>query len=82
MFQVISSELQKVIDRSPHKSKPDRALAQELGISHVALWKLRTGWKDKAGKPYNPSLEMLDRLCKFFKCQIGDLLKYENNSRK
>lgn len=76
MFQMIVSRLQQVIDKSPHKGKSDRELAKELGISHVALWKLRTGWKDGDGKPYNPSLEMLDRLCCFFKCQVGDILKH------
>jgi len=74
MLSVIASKLQQVIDKGPHKDKSDRVLAGELGISHVALWKLRTGWKDKDGKPYNPSLEMLDRLCKFFKCQVGEIL--------
>lgn len=76
MLQVIASKLQQVIGSGPHKGKSDRQLAAELGISHVALWKLRTGWKDKDDKPYNPSLEMLDRLCKFFKCQVGDILEY------
>jgi len=76
MLQMIASRLQQVMDKSPHKGKSDRVLAKELGISHVALWKLRTGWKDKEGKPYNPSLEMLDRLCKFFKCQVGNILTY------
>lgn len=73
---MIRSKLQHVIDSGPHKGKSDRQLAKELGISHVAMWKLRTGWVDKEGKPYNPSLEMLDRLCKFFKCQVGDILVY------
>ena len=76
MLTVIASKLQQVIDKSPHEGKIDRVLAKDLGISHVALWKLRTGWKDKDGKTYNPSLAMLDRLCKFFKCQVGDLLEY------
>lgn len=79
MIQVIASKLQQVINRSPHKGKSDRVLATELGISHVALWKLRTGWKDKSGKPYNPSLEMLDRICKFFKCNVGDVLFYRKD---
>jgi len=30
-----------------------------------------------SGKPYNPSLKMLDKLCSFFKCQPGDLLEYK-----
>lgn len=78
MLQMIASKLQQVIDKGPYQGRSDRQLAAELGISHVALWKLRTGWKDKEGKPYNPSLEMLDRLCKFFKCQVGDILKFKN----
>ena len=76
MLQMIASKLQQVIDKSTHKGKNDRELAKELGISHVALWKLRTGWKDKNGMAYNPSLPMLDRLCRFFKCEVGDILKY------
>ncbi|MFA4971713.1 MAG: helix-turn-helix domain-containing protein [bacterium] len=76
MLQMIASRLQQVIDKGSHQGKSDRVLATELGISHVALWKLRTGWKDKDSKPYNPSLEMLDRLCKFFKCKVGDILEY------
>ena len=77
MLMVISSKLQQVIDKGPHRGKSDRRLAKELGVSHVALWKLRTGWKDKDGKPYNPSLEMLDRLCRYFKCRVGDVLEYK-----
>ncbi len=76
MLQMITSRLQQVIHKSPHKGKSDRVLAKELGISHVALWKLLTAWKDSNGKPYNPSLEMLDRLCCFFKCKLGDILEY------
>ena len=76
MLRVISSRLQRVIDKSQHKGKPDRKLAKEIGISHVALWKMRTGWKSKDGIPYNPSLEMLDNLCSFFKCKVGDVLEY------
>ena len=76
MIQVIHSRLQQVIDKGPHKGRSDRKLAGEIGISHVALWKLRTGWKDKEDKPYNPSLEMLDCLCKFFKCKVGEILEY------
>lgn len=76
MLSVIHSKLQHVIDKGPHKDRSDRELAKDLGISHVALWKLRTGWKDKDSKPYNPSLEMLDLLCGFFKCKVGDILVY------
>lgn len=77
MIRVIHSKLQQVIDKGRHKDKSDRQLAKELGISHVALWKLRTGWQDANGKPYNPSLEMLDKLCTFLKCNPGDILKHE-----
>ena len=81
VINVISSKLQEVIDKGPHKGKPDRKLAEELGISHVALWKLRTGWKDAMGKPYNPSLEMLDRLCDFFKCDVGSILEFKRDNK-
>lgn len=76
MTRVIASKLQRVIDQSPHKAKSDRQLAKEVGVSHVLIWKLRTGWKDKNGQPYNPTLAMLDRLCGFFKCQVGDILEH------
>lgn len=72
---MIILDLQGVINGSKHKGKTDRELAKEIGVSHVAIWKMRTGWKDKNSYPYNVSLEVLDRLCKFFKCDVGDIIK-------
>lgn len=48
----------------------NRELARRIGISHVALFKLRNG------REFNPSLRLLNRLCEFFKCQPGDILEY------
>lgn len=48
----------------------NRQLAKDIGMSHVALHFMRTG------KSYNPSLEMLDRLCTFFKCDVADIIEH------
>ena len=53
----------------------NRQLAKDIGISHVALHFMRTG------KSYNPSLEMLDRLCNFFKCDVADILAHRPAGR-
>ncbi len=53
-----------------------REAAEKIGISHVALWKMANN------EPYNPSLAMLERLCEFFKCEPGDLLKYQKPKKK
>lgn len=54
----------------------NRELARQIGISHVALYKMRVG------KPYNPSLEMLDRFCNYFKCKVGDILVHSNDAKR
>lgn len=73
MCEVIKFKLNEIIKKKrldETRGKSNRQLAKEIGISHVALYKMRKGL------PYNPSLEMLDRLCCFFKCRIGDVLEY------
>lgn len=50
-----------------------RQASEEIGISHVALWKMAKN------EDYNPSLEMLDRLCEFFKCPLGEILEHRKN---
>ena len=74
MYVVISNELKKQIDRYAKKKGLKkisyRELAKEVGISHASLWKMSTGQK------YNPTLDMLDKLCHFFKCKVGDILEH------
>ena len=70
MLMVVSIKLREAIEKRGYGDKPYRALAKEMGISHVPLWKMLNN------QPYNPSLEMLDKLCTFLKCSPGDILKY------
>jgi len=48
----------------------NRELARQIGISHVVLFKMRNN------RPYNAGLRVIDKLCKFFKCKVGDVLEY------
>ena len=66
-------KLREVIEKKGFGEIPYRKLAEDIGISHVPLWKMLNG------KPYNPSLEMLDKLCRFFKCQPGDIFQYKRD---
>lgn len=68
MIQVIKIKLQELIKKRGYESMSYRKLSKEIGISHLPLWKMAKG------EPYNPSLEMLDKLCQFFKCKPGDIL--------
>lgn len=70
MLMVVSIKLREAIEKRGHGDKPYRTLANEMGISHVPLWKMLNN------QPYNPSLEMLDKLCTFLKCDPGDILKH------
>lgn len=69
MLMVVHIKLREILEKKGHGKKPYRQLAEEMGISHVPLWKMLNG------EPYNPSLEMLDKVCGFLKCQPGDILK-------
>ncbi|MFH1446391.1 MAG: helix-turn-helix transcriptional regulator [Chloroflexota bacterium] len=68
---VVSIRLKELVKKKGCADVPYRKLAKEMGISHVPLWKMLNG------KPYNPSLEMLNRICSYFKCQVGDLLVFK-----
>jgi putative transcriptional regulator len=46
-----------------------RPLAEKIGINHVALWKIVNN------EDYNPSLQTLEALCKFFDCEIEDIVE-------
>ena len=71
MLKVIKIKLAEIIKESKYKDLSYRELAKEIGISHLPLWKMAME------KPYNPSLDMIDKLCDFFKCRPGDLLEHK-----
>lgn len=71
MLKVIRIKLAEIIKESKYKDWSYRQLAKAVGVSHLPLWKM------VMGKPYNPSLEMIDRICDFFKCKPGELLEYK-----
>jgi len=70
MIEMVRFKLKEMIAKKGYEGMSFRKLAEEIGISHLPLWKMIKG------EPYNPSLVMLDKLCRFFKCQPGDLLEY------
>lgn len=45
-------------------------IAEATGIHRVTLSKLANN------KGYNPTMDVLDRLCNYFKCRIGDLVEH------
>lgn len=51
-------------------------LAKRMDIDVGALYRMMNGKED--GKQYNPSMDMLNRLCRFFKCTPGDFLIFKN----
>ena len=50
-------------------------IARETGVTRVTLSKLAT----KRG--YTTTTHVLDRLCKFFNCDVGDLAEYVPDDR-
>jgi transcriptional regulator with XRE-family HTH domain len=58
MLKVIKLKLKELLKKNNLETKPLREVAKELNVDHVSLWKMANG------KPYNPSLKMLDKLCK------------------
>lgn len=69
-LEVIRIKINEIIKKSAFSHMSYRELAKAIGVSHGPLWKMAKG------EPYNPSLEMIDKLCAFFKCKPGDLLEY------
>lgn len=67
---MVRLKLEELIKKRKLDSVSNRALAKQIGISHVALYKMRKG------QSYNPTLLMLDMLCMFFKCNVEDILEY------
>ena len=50
-------------------------LANEAGISHTTLWRL------KKGKALGINFETLEKMCEALKCQPGDLLSHTNKKK-
>lgn len=55
---------------------PYQELSAQIGLSYVALWKLANG------KKYNPSLEVIEKICRALKCEVGELFSLKKNGRK
>ena len=73
MIQVIEFKLRELIRKKGFESVSYRKLSKEIGISHLPLWKM------VKGESYNTSLDMLDKLCRFFRCKPGDILEYRKD---
>jgi DNA-binding Xre family transcriptional regulator len=73
MIKVIEFKLNELLKKKGLEDWSYRKLAKAIGISHLPVWKMLNGEK------YNPSLDMLDKLCKFFKCEPGDLLRFKRD---
>ncbi|MBX7147711.1 helix-turn-helix transcriptional regulator [bacterium] len=71
MIKVITFKLKELLKKEGYEGWSYRKLAKEIGVSHLPIWKMLNN------APYNPSLEMLDKLCSFLKVQPGDLLKHQ-----
>jgi DNA-binding Xre family transcriptional regulator len=71
MTGMVKLKLSELLKKRGYDENSYRQIAEEIGCDHVSLWKMMSG------KPYNPSLEMIDRLCKFLKCKPGDLFEYK-----
>jgi putative transcriptional regulator len=50
-------------------------LANETGISHSTLWRL------KKGKALGINFETLEKICVVLKCEPGDVLSHTNTKR-
>lgn len=50
-------------------------IAESTGIHRVTLSKLANN------KRYNAGLDLIDRLCAFFDCEVGDLVQYIPDSK-
>jgi putative transcriptional regulator len=57
-----------------HKIKSIRQLSEQTGISRLSLTKLYDG--EGKGIEY----ATLNTLCKFFQCNVGDILVYEGEN--
>lgn len=59
-----------LIDKNMYK----KDLAAELNISSATMAKM--------GKGENVSLEVLQKICEYLECNIGDIISFEKNEMK
>lgn len=59
-----------LIDKNMYK----KDLAAELNISSATMAKM--------GKGENVSLEVLQKICEYLECNIGDIMSFEKNEMK
>ena len=51
-------------------------IAKETGIHRTTLSKIANQ------RSYNTTTDNIDRLCNFFKCRVGDLMEYVEDSQQ
>ena len=79
MTYMIGFKLNDIIKKKSLDEKhgvSNRELARRIGISHVALFKMRRN------RPYNASLAVVDKLCNFLKCDVSELLAFHDEQKK
>jgi DNA-binding Xre family transcriptional regulator len=59
--------------------KSYRTLADDIGLAYATIAKLANA-KDQ--NDYDISAYALDKLCRYFKCDVGDILEYKRNGGK
>lgn len=63
-----------ISDLIRNSGKSYRTLADEIGLAYATIAKLANA---KNQNDYDISAYALDKLCKFFKCKVEDVLKYK-----
>lgn len=61
-------------DLIKNSGKSYRTLADEIGLAYATIAKLANANNQN---DYDISAYALDKLCKFFKCKVGDILEYK-----
>lgn len=69
---MISCHLDKILKS---KNMSYQELSAKIGLSYVALWKLANG------KKYNPSMEVIEKICKALKCEVGELFSLRKSEK-
>ncbi len=67
----------RVGDLIKKSDKSYRTLAGEIGLAYATISKLAHA---RGPDDYDICASTLDKLCCFFKCGPGDILKHKNNS--
>lgn len=72
----IRFKLKSLIKKKGYGDWSYRQLAKEIGVGHSALHIMCENIT-RDGKTYSPSMEVLEKLCRFFGCRPGDLLTFK-----